>query len=119
MEPTVKERLTNLETAIMESKEAIKQSSERLSKLEQITERVTGILNSITQIEMKNGTTKTVAITDLISELYNETEFMRDANKIHRMFKKYQIYKLIATAVGFALFFDVKDLVYKLITMLQ
>ena len=60
-------------------------------------------------VELQNGKKKKMYVNDAVTEIWTDIEVVRDANKIHKLNKKYKVYYMIWALIAILLGANIKD----------
>lgn len=63
---------------------------------------------------IKNGKEKKRWLNEVVEEIYDDLEFVRDFNRVHKTFKKYKVYWLAVIVMMLLLGLDIKSVIIKL-----
>jgi len=69
----------------------------------EIADKVTNIekeLTRMTTVTVNNGAEYKKHITEAVTDIWQDITILRDLNKVHLVFKKYKIYRLIAVLLA-------------------
>lgn len=75
-------------------------------------------MDSKLTVELQNGKKKKMYVNEAVTEIWTDIEVIRDANKIHKLNKKYKVYYVLWIVVAVLLGSEIKDVLTTLIKSL-